>query len=256
MPTSHHALIIAALSVVSFVAGFIDSIAGGGGLILIPALLFAGIPPQTTLGTNKFASVFGTGIATLNYIRNKMVVLRIAAFGVAFSLLGSFLGSRAILVFSDATVGKIIVFLLPVAVAITLVPKKPRKAEVELPTPKLLLAVPLICLCIGFYDGFFGPGTGSFLILAFYLLAGLDLVRASGTAKVFNLASGVAALLVFLRGGTVLFELGIPLALANVAGNYAGSALAIKRGSKIVRAFLVVSLSIAFVSLLLKYFKK
>jgi len=256
MPQTHHALIIAALSCVSFAAGFIDSIAGGGGLLLIPALLVAGVPPQSALGTNKFASVFGTGIATINFIRNKMVVWKIAAFGVAFSLLGSFLGSRAILVFSDATVGKIIVFLLPVAVAVTLVPKKPREGEWELSGARLLLAVPLICLCIGFYDGFFGPGTGSFLILAFYLLAGLDLVRASATAKVFNLASGVSALTVFLFGGKVLFEIGVPLAVANVAGNYAGSALAIKRGSKVVKTFLVVSLSIAFVSLLLKYFKK
>jgi hypothetical protein len=116
------------------------------------------------------------------------------------------------------------------------------------------MKVPPICLMIGFYDGFFGPGTGSFLIIAFYLLVGLDLIHASATAKAFNLASNIGALSVFLIEGKVIFLLGLPLAIANVAGNYLGSSLAIKMGNSMVRGFLFISLSILFISLFWKYF--
>ena len=254
MLESNVTLITIALSVVSFLAGFIDSIAGGGGLLMLPALLFAGFPPQTALGTNKFASVFGMSVATFNFARNKMIVWKIVFLGVIFSLLGASVGSKAILFFTNETVGKIIVFLLPVAMVVTLAPKKERGLTKEISANDLYIKVPLIACAIGFYDGFFGPGTGSFLILAFYLLLGLNLVEASGTAKVFNLASGIGALTVFLLGGKVLFLLGLPLAAANIAGSYLGSSLAIKKGSAVIKVFLIVSLSILFVSLVSKYF--
>jgi len=114
------------LSTVSFLAGFIDSIAGGGGLLLIPALLFAGIPPQTVLGTNKFAGTFGTIKALINFVRSKKVIWKVVFMGIIFSLIGPSLGSKAILIFQNETVGKIIVFLLPLAMLITLIPKKER----------------------------------------------------------------------------------------------------------------------------------
>ncbi|MTV49252.1 TSUP family transporter [Heliobacillus mobilis] len=242
------------LSAVSFVAGFVDSIAGGGGLLLLPALLFTGLPPQTVLGTNKFASTFGTSFALVNFVRSKKVDWRIVSVGIAFTLLGAFLGSKAILYFPNDQVGRMIVFLLPFAMAITLIPQKVRKEHKEPSTQELLKKVPLICFSIGFYDGFLGPGTGSFLIMAFYIFLGLDLVMASGTAKVFNLASNVGALIVFLLEGKVLYLLGLPMALANITGNLLGSTLAIRKGTNLVRAFLMTSFGLLFITLVWKYF--
>jgi len=249
-------LITIFLFIVSFLAGLIDSIAGGGGLLLIPALLFAGLPPQTALGTNKLAGTVGTGFAFYNFLRHKKIVWRVAAVGIIFSLTGAFLGSKTILFFNNETVGKIIVFLLPLAVLGTLLPKKESSAARVATVRNLDLKVPLICLAIGFYDGFFGPGTGSFLIMAFYLFVGLDLAQASATAKAFNLASNLGALSIFLLGGKVLWGLGLLLAVGNLGGNFCGSVLVIKKGAKIVKPFLIISLSILFVSLLWKYIIK
>lgn len=221
---------------------------------MLPAVLLTGIPPQTALGTNKFGSTFGTGIALLNFIQSKKVVWRIAATGVFFTLAGSYLGSRTILIFSNQVVGKIIVFLLPLAVVGILTPHKEQVSSEGPPRHDLLIKVPLICLAIGFYDGFFGPGTGSFLIIIFHILFRMNLVQASATAKVFNLTSNIGALTVFLLEGKVLFQLGVPLALANIIGNYLGSKLAIKKGAKFVKAFLFISISILFASLVWKYF--
>lgn len=246
--------IIWILSGVSFLAGFVDSIAGGGGLIMLPALLLAGIPPQNALGTNKFGSTFGTGVALVNFVRNKKVIWRIAIVGILFTLTGSFLGTKTILLFSNQVIGKIIVLLLPFAILGALAPRKERPLNEALTKWDLYLKVPLICFSIGFYDGFFGPGTGSFLIIAFYVWIGLNLVQASATAKVFNFLSNVAALTVFLIEGKVLFWLGVPLAIANIIGNHLGSMLAIKKGSQVVKGFLMVSLTILFISLIWKYF--
>ncbi|MZP30057.1 TSUP family transporter [Heliobacterium undosum] len=246
--------IIMVLSLVSFCAGFIDSIAGGGGLLLMPALLFAGIPPQLVLGTNKLASTIGTSFALINFVRSKVVVWQVVATGIGFSLVGSFLGSKTILFFSNETVGKMIVLLLPAVMIATMIPRRKRGSADALSKQSLYVKVPLFCFSIGFYDGFLGPGTGSFLIMAFYLFVGLELVQASATAKVFNLASNASALVVFLLEGKVLLTLGLPLALANVAGNYIGSTLAIKKGASLVRAFLILSFCVLFVSLLWKYY--
>ena len=241
------------LSAVSFLAGFIDSIAGGGGLLLVPSIMLAGFPPQVALGTNKFASSVGTGTALINFILKKKVVWKIAASGIAFSLLGSFIGTKTILFFNNETVGRIIIFLLPLAMLITLIPQKERATGNEPSRFDITVKIPFICLFIGFYDGFFGPGTGSFLIIAFHIFIGLGLVQSSATAKVFNLASNLGALTVFIMGGKVVYLLGISLAIANIAGNYLGSNLAIKKGANTVKFFLLLSLTILMISLIWKY---
>ncbi len=241
------------LSAVSFLAGFIDSIAGGGGLLLLPSLLLAGLPPQVALGTNKFASSMGTGVALINFILKKKVVWKIAASGIAFSLLGSFIGTKTILIFNNEIVGRIIIFLLPLAMLITLIPQKERAKGNEPSRFDITVKIPFICLFIGFYDGFFGPGTGSFLIIAFYIFIGLGLVQSSATAKVFNLASNLGALVIFVLGGKVIFSIGIPLAVANIAGNYIGSNLAVKKGASTVKFSLLLSLTILMISLIWKY---
>jgi hypothetical protein len=243
------------LSIVSFFAGLIDSIAGGGGLLLIPALLLAGLPPQTALGTNKFAASCGTGTALFNYARGKKVVWKVAVYGVIFALLGGLTGSKAILALDNRVVAKIIVVLLPLAAIATLFPRKNAvRKKLDFSKITLLVKVPLICFLIGFYDGFFGPGTGSFFIIAFYLFLNLGLVEASATAKVFNLLSNLGALVMFILDDKVIYLIAIPLALANIAGNYLGSHLTIKKEAKLVRVFLMVSLTILFITLIWKYF--
>lgn len=241
------------LSGVSFLAGFIDSIAGGGGLILLPSLILAGLPPQVALGTNKFASSVGTVTALINFVLKKMVVWKIAASGIIFSLLGSLAGTKAILFFDNETAGRIIIFLLPFAMLITLIQQKEQTKEKDPSRFDLAVKIPFICFIIGFYDGFFGPGTGSFLIIAFYLFIGLGLVKSSATAKVFNLASNLGALTIFIIEGKVIYLLGIPLAAANILGNYLGSSLAVKKGANTVKLFLLLSLTILMVSLIWKY---
>ena len=243
------------LAGMSFIAGFIDAVAGGGGLILIPSLLVAGIPPQMALGTNKFAAMFGTTTALINYARDKKVIWKIALFGLAFSIVGSVLGTRSILYFDQATTAKIIIYLLPLSAVITFLPKtKFKTSSAEFSNLNMYLHVPLICLVIGFYDGFFGPGTGTFLIFAFYLFLGLHLINASAISKVFNLASNVGSFLTFVLAGKVLYTVGIPVAIANIAGGFIGSKLAIKNGQVFIRAFLVLVFVILFVTLIVRYF--
>jgi len=241
------------LLVASFMAGFLDSIAGGGGLLLLPALLFCGLPPQMALGTNKFTATIGLFGSFVNFVINKKVVWEVVSKGILFSLLGGFCGSKIIVLLSDETVGKMILLLLPLALIATVIPRKP-KAEVSSVPPNLLLVkIPMICFAIGFYDGFFGPGSSSFLILALYLFAGLDLVEASATAKPFTVVSCISSAVVFLLNDKVVISLALLLAIANLAGNYLGSKLVLVKGTKMVRTWLIVSLVILFVFLALKY---
>ncbi len=245
---------IIALAAVTFTAGFIDSIAGGGGLLTLPSFLLAGLPPHYALGTNKFTSTIGTSVAVFNYIRSGKVKFRIIASGIFFVLIGSFIGSRLILHFDQGTAGRIIVFLLPVGITATLFPKKNGITKKELNGLDICLVIPVIGLIIGFYDGFFGPGTGAFLALSFHLFLRLDLIEATANAKVFNLLSNIGALVGFIIGGTVLFKIGIPLAAANMLGNYLGSHLAIRKGDGVIRFFLTLVLLILFGTLIWKFF--
>jgi uncharacterized protein len=241
------------LSGMSFLAGFIDAIAGGGGLILMPSLLVAGIPPQLALGTNKFAGMSGTMTALMNFVRGRKVIWKIALVGLGFSVIGSVLGTRAILHFDQATAAKIIIFLLPVpAIMIFLPTKQLKTSAAEFSTINMYLHVPLLCSVIGFYDGFFGPGTGTFLIFGFYAFLGLHLINASAISKVFNLASNVGSFVTFVLAGKVLYSIGIPIALANMIGGYFGSSLAIKKGQEFIKIVLILVFIILFMTLVIR----
>lgn len=249
-------LTVTALAGISFTAGFIDSIAGGGGLLTLPSFLIAGLPPHYALGTNKFVSTTGTSVAVFNYIRSGKVSFRIIGAGILFILCGSFIGSKMILHFDQAIAGKIIIFLLPVGVTATLIPKRNGSGRNETGWKRLFLLIPVICFAIGFYDGFFGPGTGAFLALSLHLFLKLDLIEATANAKVFNLLSNIGGLAGFILGGTVLFKVGIPLAAANMLGNWFGSHLAIRKGEGVIRFFLTLVLVILFATLIWKFFIK
>ena len=269
-------LVCALCSLASFAAGFLDAIAGGGGLLTLPAVLLAGVPPHLALGTNKFAATLGTLVALGNFARNHLVQWRMALYGLFFSLAGAWLGSRLTLYLDAAQLGKILVVLLPLGMFATLMPRKERSDAADNATPKgedgwramlspslmcsahngwrFWFLIPPVCFAIGAYDGFFGPGTGSFLILAFHWILGTSLLSASATAKVLNLTSNFGALCVFLFTDNIIWPLAICMAVASMLGNWLGSRTAIRVGSDVVRRFLLVSLSILLLTLVWRYF--
>ena len=240
----------------AFAGGFIDSIAGGGGLVTMPALLLSGVPPHMALGCNKVSACLGTCAALGNFARSGLVHWRTALTGIAFSLLGSWAGSHMALLLDAAVLGKVLVALLPVGLCAVLMPQKERGSRPSLPQtgPRFWLPVSLVCLALGVYDGFFGPGTGSFLILAFHWVLRMGLMEASATSKVLNLASNFSGTLVFIVGGVVLWKLALPMAAACILGNWLGSRMAIRIGPAAVRRFLTVSLSLLLVTLAWQYF--
>ena len=240
------------LIIASFCAGFIDSIAGGGGFILVPALMLAGLSPTMAVATNKLPAVFGTATAAYNFIRSKTVIWPIALIGLVCAFLGGMVGSNLNLGLSQDTLNKIVLFL-PIAAIVTFIPKKNLKQNVTDFTKKeLYIAAPFITFVLGIYDGFFGPGMGTFLIIAFYSILGMNMVNASAVAKIVNFASGAGALVMFLKAGQVIIAIGIPLLIANVLGSYIGSKMAIKNGQAFVKKILIIVFIVMFVSLIIK----
>ncbi len=235
-------------------AGFVDAIAGGGGLITVPSLLLLNIPPHFALGTNKFACSIGTLTAVWTFFRNKLIVLHLVPYGFISAFVGGVFGSWIALQVDSDMLGKSMAFLLPLALVFSLFSGRTLSKDEDIPMQKQKIIVTIIGLIIGTYDGFFGPNTGSFFILALHMFLGLGLVHASGTTKVFNLASNVGALVAFASGGVVIYALAIPCAIGSIVGNQLGARLAIKVGVGMVRYCLYVALSLLFGTLIYKYF--
>ena len=224
-----------------FLAGFVDSIAGGGGLISLPAYYAAGIPPHMALGTNKFTSSCGTTVATLVYIKNKSYHLLSALVSMACAFIGSTIGSRLTLIVDELYLKYVLLILVPIIAIFTVFNKnfdKPKKKD--LTQAQTIIISSCIGVFLGMYDGFFGPGMGMFLMLAYTGLLGLDMLTASGNAKIVNLSSNIAALTTFILNGKVVYALAIPAAISNILGNFLGSRLAIKNGSKIIKPIVLV----------------
>ena len=240
------------LCIAAFTAGFIDSIAGGGGLISLPAILATGIPSHIALGTNKLQSMCGTSFSVINYARRNKVIWKVALIGVPFSLIGSWIGTELTLIIASSTMAKVLIFMLPPAAILMMVSRSLLKKEGLEPkcTRNMYYKIALVCLLIGTYDGFFGPGTGTFFIVFLVLLCQIPLISASATSKVFNLASNVGAVVTFIASGNVYYSLGIAMAISNIAGNIVGSSLAIKRGNDLVQKFVYIAIGILFVYLL------
>ncbi len=225
-----------------FLAGFVDSIAGGGGLISIPAYMFAGLPIHSAYGTNKFSACLGTIIAAINYFKNGKMNIRVALFGALAALPGSYLGTLLALYLSATALQLSLLIVLPIVAIFTLSHRPFSRATNTTPlTKRKTIILSLIAgFFVGAYDGFFGPGTGMFLILIFAGLMHIDLVEGSGTAKVVNLASNLASAITYIIGGKVVFALALPAALCAIAGNYLGSRLAIRIGSSFVRPVIAI----------------
>ena len=236
------ALTFAALALAGFSAGFVDAIAGGGGIISLPALLAAGLPPHVALGTNKLQAGLGTSMAAANYARRGLLVRREVPLGVACTAVGALAGAALVTRVPSMWLGRVVPWLL-VAIFVH-VARAPRfGAE---PGRARLGAGPFAVaggLLLGIYDGFFGPGVGSFWTLGFVGLRGLPLPQATAHTKVVNLTSNVVALGWFATHGDVAWRLGLGVAAANVAGALAGSSLAIEKGAGLIRAFFLVAVA-------------
>lgn len=231
-----------------FLAGFIDSVAGGGGLISLPAYWTAGLPPHIALGTNKFSSCLGTIFSTRNYLKANMIDLPVALCSAVLALLGSWLGTRTVLIVSSSFLNYLLVVMIPVVTFVSLIRKDfgyQNKAYLISSSTRMLLGG-LAGLTIGFYDGFFGPGTGTFLILFYALALHYDLMSANANTKVVNLASNIAALITFVVAGKVYYPLAIPAAACGIAGNIIGSKLVILKGNKLIKKIYIIALVLLF----------
>jgi hypothetical protein len=236
---------IALLAAVALVAGTVDAVAGGGGLLTVPALLAAGLPPHLALATNKGQSTFGSFAAMVRFGRAGLLDGRRALVTFPAGLAGSLLGAAAVLLVPPATLRPLVLALLGGA-AVFAVLRRPAGAADGRAQPRrgahALAAA--IALVVGAYDGFFGPGTGTFLIVAFAALLGDGLARASATAKVVNFASNLAALLLFAWRGVVVWQVALPMAAAQLAGGWIGAHLTVRRGDALVR-WTVVAVALA-----------
>jgi len=235
----------------SFLAGLIDSIAGGGGLISLPAYLAAGLPPHLAAGTNKCTAMWGTGVAALRYIRKKKIHWPSALAAVAGAFPGATVGAKLNLLVDDRIMSIVMMVLLPV-VGIALI-FRPNFGESENWQSKSLVRLALFSFALGFfvgvYDGFFGPGTGTFLLLAFTAVCGFDLVTANGNTKIVNLTTNVASLVTFALAGNVWYAVALPAALCNMAGGWVGSGLALTKGAKVIRPVYYVVLTLLLVKI-------
>jgi uncharacterized membrane protein YfcA len=225
-------------------AGFVDSIAGGGGLITIPVLLSFGLEPATALGTNKLQATFGSGSAAAHYAWAKAVSLTECAQGFVYTLIGAGIGAVVVQRVDPTFLRRAIpVLLMGVAVYVLCKPKL--GAEDRHPKMGRGWFDLLFGLGLGFYDGFFGPGTGTFWAMAYVLVLGFNLTRATAHTKVMNFASNLSSLAFFLAGGKVLFAMGLTMGVGQFVGARIGSRMVITRGTKLIRpVFLAVVITL------------
>ena len=217
-----------------FVASFVDAIGGGGGIISVPVYLLAGLPTHLALGTNKMSSGIGTAVSTLRYLRRGFVDWMLALPSVALAVCGAYLGTTLQLMADERILKYLLLLVLPLAALALLRKKSLPEERGAISRRKQCAAVWGSSLVIGVYDGFYGPGTGTFLLLSYCALGRLDVRTASGTVKLVNFSSNMGALATSLLAGKVLVGVGLIAACFSIAGHYLGAGLAIKNGAKIV----------------------
>lgn len=232
-----------------FLSGFIDAVAGGGGLISLPAYLICGLPAHLASGTNKLSASMGTLFATISYHRGGKLEKKPAICASVTAILGALLGARLLLIVPPEPARWVLLCAIPLVAVVVLTSKKKEANSRPFDQKQALLCL-LIGLVVGLYDGFIGPGTGTFLIILFTMAAGLNMVSASGSAKLVNLASNVGALFMWIMSGQVLYTLALPAGACAIAGGLLGARFAMKKGSPAVRGMLIVVLCLLLARLL------
>lgn len=234
-----------------FLAGFVDAIGGGGGLISLPAYILAGLPTHSAIATNKLSSCLGTTITTAKFIKEKLVNFKLAVPTVICAIIGSSIGAKLSLRTDENTLRIVLLPVLAVAAFIVLNKKLFKGDEGEdIVDRRVYIVGSLAAFFIGGYDGFYGPGTGTFLIIAFHVFAHISTKLSNAQSKVINLTTNATSLAVFILGGQVIWILGLVAAVCNMTGNYLGARLVIAKGSKITRPTIIVVLLLLFVKII------
>jgi len=222
-----------------FFAGFVDSIAGGGGLIALPGLLGLGLPPHIALGTNKLQSIFGTITASINYFTRKEVKLSSLYFGIVFTFIGAVAGTVCILFVHPGMLR----WIIPIALSFVFFYLLFRGKIFDLNRPAKMkrgLFFVFFGLGLGFYDGFFGPGVGSFWMFSLLFFLGLKMIPALTCTKVFNVTSNFASILIFAHSGSIHYQYAFLMGATQILCSNLGARLALKKGTKLIRPFLMV----------------
>ena len=250
-------LTIAVSTLAAFLAGIVASISGGGSLVMLPLLLILGVSPHSTLGTMKMVTTIGAISATIAYALKKKINWTLALTGMFIIAPAAFAGSRLALWISPDLLGKIMLGLLPIGMLLALF--SPHKTHTAQPTARQLTRLqtwvigPLVIFTCGAYDGFFGPGAGTFLIIGLTSLLGMDLITACGTGRFLTAVSCLVSVVVFGISGQIIYELAIPMVLATIVGNILGSRLALSGGTRLVRYFIFGTVTLLFFNLLYMY---
>lgn len=239
-----------------FLAGFVDSIGGGGGLISLPGYLIAGLPPVVASATNKLSAFMGTSVAFANYTKKGFVRLKVAIPASIFAIVFSSLGAKVQTMIPENVLKVFMLIALPLSLLIML-NKNAFKMQINLITHfgrKEYIEVFIISSVMGFYDGIYGPGCGTFLILLFVNVVGMTLKESNGLAKAINLATNIGALLYFIKVGLPIFSLGIVAGIFNMIGCYIGSNLFAKKGNGITRPIMIIVMLIFMIKIIFELF--
>ena len=232
-----------------FLAGFVDAAAGGGGLISLPAYMIVGLNPIDAIGTNKFSASCGTLVATMRYSRCGFIHWREMVLAIIAALIGSWFGARLALMVENEIFKVIMLVILPITAIFVLNKRALSKYRCPYTTRQTKTIITILALVMGLYDGFYGPGTGTFLMLMLVGIAHISLEQAVGTTKVINLSTNLASLSVYLVHGKVLFPLALVAAVFGIAGNYIGARHFTRKGAKFVKPIIVTVLAIFFIKL-------
>lgn len=239
-----------------FLAGFVDAVAGGGGIISLPAYLLAGLPVHNALGTNKLSAVFGATVSAFRYGRQGYIRYTQVLFSVVCAFAGSFSGAKCAILIDDGIFSRVMLFVIPLTAAFILFRKKVFDEKEPFGTKKTVLIASITALLVGFYDGIYGPGTGTFLIILFTNAAHMKLTEANGAAKAINLTTNIASLIVYAISGTVLVLLGITAGAFNLLGSYLGTKCFDKKGAKSVKPIMLFVLAAFFIKTAFELFSK
>lgn len=237
-----------------FFSGLVDAIAGGGGLISLPAYIFMGLPIHSSIGTNKLGAAMGTALSTYRYVKKGYVPFKPGLFCLVFGLMGSAIGARIALMISDYIFKIVMLFIVPITAFYLITKGDLNTSRTQLSEKKqILLCIP-IAFFLGIYDGFYGPGMGTFLMIALTGLVHLDIRNANGICKIINMSTNLAALSVYLISGKVWIILGFCAGLLQILGNYFGARYFESGKTKFIKPLMLTVLTIFFVKLLIELF--